>query len=68
MRIRWTTRIATAAGLLTLIAGIATGGGGTAHAAARPAASPAVTTTTGYVTGALPLRTLTLHWHSSARP
>ena len=40
MRIRWTTRIATAAGLLTLIAGIATGGG-PAHAAARPTAAPA---------------------------
>jgi hypothetical protein len=44
MRIRWTTRIATAAGLLTLIAGIATGGS-PAHAAARPAATSAVTTT-----------------------
>jgi hypothetical protein len=43
MRIRWTTRIATAAGLLTLIAGIATGGG-PAHAAVRPAASSAVAT------------------------
>jgi hypothetical protein len=43
MRIRWTTRIATAAGLLTLIAGIATGGG-PAHAAGRPAASSAVAT------------------------
>ena len=67
MRIRWTTRIATAAGLLTLIAGIATGGGGAAHAAARPAASSvAVTTTTGYVTGALAQRTRTLHWNGSA--
>jgi hypothetical protein len=47
MRIRWTTRIATAAGLLTLLAGIATGGG-PAHAAARPTAS-AVATTIGYV-------------------
>ena len=46
MRIRWTTRIATAAGLLTLIAGIATGGGGTAHAAARPTAASVVATTT----------------------
>jgi hypothetical protein len=67
MRIRWTTRIATAAGLLTLIAGIATGGGGTAHAAARPAASSAVTTTTGYLTGALAQRTLTLRGSGSAR-
>jgi hypothetical protein len=46
MRIRWTTRIATAAGLLTLIAGIATGGGGTAHAAAQPTAAAIVATTT----------------------
>ena len=46
MRIRWTTRIATAAGLLTLIAGIATGGGGTAHAAAQPTAAAIVVTTT----------------------
>jgi hypothetical protein len=51
MRIRWTTRIATAAGLLTLIAGIATGG--PAHAATRPSAVSAVTTTAGYVAGAL---------------
>jgi hypothetical protein len=43
MRIRWTTRIAMAAGLLTLVAGIATGGG-PAHAAARPAASAVATT------------------------
>jgi hypothetical protein len=67
MRIRWTTRIATAAGLLTLIAGIATGGG-PAHAATRPSAVSAVTTTVGYVTttvgyvtGALGQRTLILH-------
>jgi hypothetical protein len=50
MRIRWTTRIATAAGLLTLIAGIATGGGGAAHAAPRPTAASVVATTTGSVT------------------
>jgi hypothetical protein len=51
MRIRWTTRIATAAGLLTLLAGIATGGG-PAHAAARPtAASVAATTTSSVATG-----------------
>jgi hypothetical protein len=49
MRIRWTTRIATAAGLLTLIAGIATGGGGAAHAAGRPAAASVVATTTSSV-------------------
>lgn len=42
MRIRWTTRIATAVGIITLVAGIAAGG--TAHAAtARPAALPAHT-------------------------
>ena len=50
MRIRWTTRIATAAGLLTLIAGIATGGGGAAHAAPRPTAASVVATTTSSVT------------------
>jgi hypothetical protein len=48
MRIRWTTRIATAAGLLTLIAGIATGGGA-AHSATRPTASSVVTATTSSV-------------------
>ena len=53
MRIRWTTRIATAAGLLTLIAGIATGGG-PAHAAVRPAATSAVATTVGHSAPALP--------------
>jgi Zn-dependent alcohol dehydrogenase len=50
MRIRWTTRIATAAGLLTLIAGIATGGGA-AHAAARPAAASAVATISSVTIG-----------------
>jgi hypothetical protein len=51
MRIRWTTRIATAAGLLTLVAGVAAGGG-TAHAAARPTAAAAVgTTPVGYAVG-----------------
>ena len=59
MRIRWTTRIATAAGLLTLIAGIATGGA-PVHAAARPAAASAVATTTGHVTGLVSQRTPTL--------
>ena len=53
MRIRWTTRIATAAGLLTLIAGIATGGGGASHAAARPTAASVVATTTSSVTTVL---------------
>jgi hypothetical protein len=52
MRIRWTTRIATAAGLLTLIAGIATGGGA-AHAAPRPTAASVVATTTSSVTTGL---------------
>jgi hypothetical protein len=50
MRIRWTTRIATAAGLLTLLAGIATGGGGAAHAAARPTAASVAAATTSHVT------------------
>jgi len=53
MRIRWTTRIATAAGLLTLLAGIATGGGGAAHAAARPTAAAVVATTTSSVGASL---------------
>jgi hypothetical protein len=53
MRIRWTTRIATAAGLLTLIAGIATGGGGAAHAAPRAAAASGVATTTASVSTGL---------------
>jgi hypothetical protein len=53
MRIRWTTRIATAAGLLTLIAGIATGGGGAAHAAPRAAAAAVVATTTASVSTGL---------------
>ena len=39
MRIRWTTRIAMAVGVITLIAGIVTGAGTTGHEAApRPAA------------------------------
>jgi hypothetical protein len=50
MRIRWTTRIATAAGLLTLIAGIATGGG-PAHAATRPAAASVVAASSSASTG-----------------
>jgi hypothetical protein len=40
MRIRWTTRIAMAAGMITLIAGIMAGGG---HVSAAPA-GPTVTT------------------------
>jgi hypothetical protein len=58
MRIRWTTRIAAAAGLLTLIAGIATGGG-PAHATVRPAATSAVATTVGH-SGVLSRPTLTV--------
>ena len=58
MRIRWTTRIAAAAGLLTLVAGIATGGG-PVHAAARPAATSAVAATTGH-SGLLTRPTLTM--------
>jgi hypothetical protein len=55
MRIRWTTRIATAVGLLTLVAGV-TAGGGTARAAARPTApvavgATAIAMTAGYVAG-----------------
>src|SRR3984957_15338637 len=51
MRIRWTIRIATAAGLLTLAAGVAAGGG-TARAAARPTtpAAPGATTAAGATT------------------
>lgn len=58
MRIRWTTRIATAAGLLTLMAGIATGGG-PAHAAARPTATSALATTASH-SGLLSRPTLTV--------
>ena len=46
MRIRWTTRIAMAVGVLTLIAGVAAGG--PASAAARAASAPAVAS---HVTG-----------------
>jgi len=82
MRIRWTTRIATMAGVICLIAGIAAGGGGTAQA------SPAAPSGTGYVTGGQLLgvgtagpasawavgytgtattpKTLMLHWNGSA--
>ena len=66
MRIRWTTRIATAAGVLTLLAGIATGGG-PAHAAARPAAASAVaSTTTVHVTGLVSQPTPTLPGRAKA--
>jgi hypothetical protein len=40
MRIRWTTRIAMAVGVLTLVAGVAVGGPASA-ATARPAGAPA---------------------------
>jgi hypothetical protein len=47
MRIRWTTRIAVAAGLVTLIAGIVAGGG---HVSAGPAGH-SVTTSIVQATG-----------------
>jgi len=47
MRIRWTTRIAMAVGVLTLIAGVAAGGPGSASAARVGTATAAV-----HVTGA----------------
>jgi hypothetical protein len=48
MRIRWTTRIAMAVGVITLIAGVAAGGGtaGAAQAGSHAAGSPAA----GYAT------------------
>lgn len=46
MRIRWTTRIAMAVGVLTLIAGVAVGGGPTSAATTRPT-SAAVSAVTG---------------------
>jgi hypothetical protein len=36
MRIRWTTRIAVAVGVITMLAGIAVGGGSASAAAAGP--------------------------------
>jgi hypothetical protein len=45
MRIRWTTRIAMAVGMITLIAGVAAGGGAASAAQRGPHAA-------GYVTGA----------------
>ena len=54
--------------MLTLLAGIATGGG-PAHAAARPAAASAVastTTTTGHVTGLVSQPTPTLPGRAKA--
>jgi hypothetical protein len=50
MRIRWTTRIMTAAGVLTLIAGIAANGG-PANASSSKPASTVRPYTTRYVTG-----------------
>jgi hypothetical protein len=49
MRIRWTTRIAMAVGVITLIAGIATGGGPASAAQAGPHAG---SHSAGYATGA----------------
>jgi hypothetical protein len=51
MRIRWTTRIAMAVGMITLIAGIAAGGGAASAAQRGPHAA-------GYVTGAARPRSL----------
>jgi hypothetical protein len=48
MRIRWTTRIAMAVGAITLIAGVATGGGLASAAQAGPHAGSHAG---GYVTG-----------------
>jgi hypothetical protein len=48
MRIRWTTRIAMAVGLITLIAGVATGGGVARAAQAGPHATGSHAA--GYVT------------------
>jgi hypothetical protein len=50
MRIRWTTRIAMAVGMITLIAGVAAGGG--AASAAQRGPHAAGSHTAGYVTGA----------------
>jgi hypothetical protein len=44
MRIRWTTRIAMAVGMITLIAGVVAGGGAASAAPTGPHAA-------GYVTG-----------------
>jgi hypothetical protein len=41
MRIRWTTRIAMAVGVITLIAGIATGAGPASASSGHPAAATA---------------------------
>ncbi|HEX3712216.1 MAG TPA: hypothetical protein VHV09_05445 [Trebonia sp.] len=49
MRIRWTTRIAMAVGVLTLIAGIAAGAGPASASAGQRAAA---TATAGHVAGA----------------
>jgi hypothetical protein len=50
MRIRWTTRIAMAVGMITLIAGVAAGGG--AASAAQRGPHTAGSHTASYVTGA----------------
>jgi hypothetical protein len=49
MRIRWTTRIAMAVGVITMVAGIAAGGG--AASAAQPGSTHAGSHAVGYVTG-----------------
>jgi len=49
MRIRWTTRIAMAVGMITLIAGVAAGGG--PASAAQAGAHVAKSHVAGYVTG-----------------
>jgi hypothetical protein len=50
MRIRWTTRIMTAAGVLTLIAGIAANGGPAKAASSKPASASVAADSTRYVT------------------
>ena len=47
MRIRWTTRIAMAVGVITLIAGIVAGGGAANAAQANPGATHAAGSVTG---------------------
>jgi hypothetical protein len=47
MRIRWTTRIAMAVGLITLIAGIVAGGGAASAAQANASATHAASSVTG---------------------
>jgi hypothetical protein len=50
MRIRWTTRIAMAVGVITMLAGIAAGGG--SASAAQAGQNAAGSHSAGYVTGA----------------